>query len=427
MSDDQLGLGFSGRQRTPLLRRLSALVAPVASNAGAVIDDEQLLGVARAVCAAFSHQDAAGGLTRAQIAARVNGTCAEDVLDARLNVFLKLGLLRSLMDKKHQQRYVLDPAGYVGVLVFDRISQRGGIDELRALLDRTADAVRSGQTSAEEVASALDGCRAGFAVYANRLQQLVADAPLAELVAERSFDDEERIHKTAQELQELVTDIFPQLDRLAWKLVIEALRYVDAAEGLLQRVLGEGGMALNFDQLDPEEYLTAARSATLDKLATVATDAVFDPAMPWADAGAVIKTVEQYRPRRPRERPPDPPPSPDADPIARMQQRAAETAQRRVVRAEGLLAGRTGVDLTDSLRNAGWPGAGRILADLLALDAAEEHPYSVCFSDALHVDAEAPLTYLSPATLHRGRNDIPPSAGTDSAETAKETAEEAAA
>jgi hypothetical protein len=33
------------------------------------------------------------------------------------------------------------------------------------------------------------------------------------------------------------------------------------------------------------------------------------------------------------------------------------------------------------------------------LDAAEESRYRVRFSDALHVDAEAPLTYLSPATL----------------------------
>jgi hypothetical protein len=317
-------------------------------------------------------------------------------------------LLRPLMDKKHQQRYVLDPAGYVGVLVFDRISQRGGIDELRGLLDRTADAVRSRQASAEEVASALEGCRAGFAVYANRLEQLVADAPLAELVAERGFDDDDRIHKTARQLQELVTDLFPQLDPLAWKLVVEALRYVDAAEGLLQRVLSEGGVALNFDQLDPEEYLTAARSATLDQLAVVARDAVFDPAMPWADAGAVIETLEQYRPRRARrERPPDPPPSPDADPVARIQQRAAEAAQRRVVRAEGLLAGDVRVDLIDALRNAGWPAAGRILADLLLLDSADEHAYRVGFSDALHVDAEAPLTYLSPATLHAERNVIP--------------------
>lgn len=74
MSDGQLRLGVSGRQRSPLLRRLSALVAPVAADAGAVIDDEEMLDVARAVCAAFSHQDAAGGLTRSQIAARVNGS-----------------------------------------------------------------------------------------------------------------------------------------------------------------------------------------------------------------------------------------------------------------------------------------------------------------------------------------------------------------
>jgi hypothetical protein len=400
VSDTQLGFGFSGRERTPFLRRLSAMMAPAAQNAGSVIDDEDSLSVARAVCDAFSHQEAVGGLTRAQIAERVRGLCPEDQLDARIEVFLKLGMLRSLLDKKHQQRYVLDPAAYVGVLVFDRIAQRGGVDELRSLLDRTADAIRSRQGTVDEVAAALEGCRAGFAVYANRLQQLVADASLPELVAERGFDAEDRLHQTAQELQLLVSDLYPQLDAIAWKLVVEALRYVDAAESLLQRVLADGGVSLNFDQLDPEEYLTAAREASLDQLAMVAAEVVFDPAAPWADAGTVIETFGQYRPRRPRrERPPDPPASPDADPVERIQRAAAEATKRRLVRADGLLAGSQSTDLTNALKTAAWPGAGRILADLLMLDSSADHPYRVTFSDALHVDAEAPITYLSPATL----------------------------
>lgn len=403
MSDSQLGLGFSGRARSPFLRRLAALAAPIAQDGGSVIDDEASLDVARAVCWAFSHPDAAHGLTRAQIGARVSDV-PPDLLDARLNAFQRLGMLRPLMDKKHQQRYILDPAAYVGVLIFDRIAKRGGIDELRSLLDRTADAIRSKQGTAEEVADALERCRAGFAVYANRLEQLVADATLAELVNERGFDAEDRLHRTAQELQALVTDVYPQLDALAWKLVVEALRYIDAAEGLLQRVLADGGVALNFDQLDPEEYLSAARSANLESLAQVAHEVVFDPSSPWVDAGSVIETLEQYRPRHARrERPPDPPSSPDADPIARIERHAAEAVTRRGLRAEALLAGAAEVELTDALRAAGWPDGGRMLADLLVLDADDHQPYSVRFSDALHVDAGAPLTYVSPATLRAER------------------------
>jgi hypothetical protein len=399
MSDTQLRLGFGGRERSPVLRRLAAMMAPVAQDAGSVIDGEEVLDVARAVSAAFSHQEAACGLTRAQIAERVNDACPEDQLDARLNVFQRLGMLRSPMHKKHQQRYMLDPAAYVGVLVFDRIARRA----VRCLTAPLY-AIRSKNGSVEEVAEALERCRAGFAVYANRLEQLVADATLAELVAERGFDSEDRLHKTAQELQELVTDLCPQLDALAWKLVVEALRYVDAAERLLHRVLADGGLALNFDQLDPEEYLSAAREASLEDLAGVAADVVFDPARPWVDAGSVIEALEHYRPRRVRrERPPDPPVSPDADPIERIQRTAAEASKRRSLRAEALLSGEDGVELTDALRAAGRPGAGRILADLLLLDAAEDQPYGVRFSDALHVDAEAPLTYVSPATLHAER------------------------
>src|SRR5579875_797312 len=111
MDDDQLNLGFTGRHRSPLMRRLAAMAAPIATDAGAVIDDEQMLVAARAVCDAFSHDDAAGGLTRSEITARINLACPPDLLEARLGVFVRMELLRPILDKKHQQRYVLAPAG----------------------------------------------------------------------------------------------------------------------------------------------------------------------------------------------------------------------------------------------------------------------------------------------------------------------------
>src|SRR4051812_33028455 len=99
MTDDQLHLGFSGRDRSPLMRRLAAMAAPIAVDAGAVIDDEHLLAAARAVCEAFSYDDAVGGLTKAEIAARVNGACDPATLESRLGVFLRMELLRPILDK----------------------------------------------------------------------------------------------------------------------------------------------------------------------------------------------------------------------------------------------------------------------------------------------------------------------------------------
>jgi hypothetical protein len=113
------------------------MVAPVAQDSGALISEEYLIEVAREVCGAFSDPDAAGGLTRSEIRARVDGAADQATLDARFNVFVKLELLRPVLEKKHQQRYRLNPAGMVGQLVFERIGERGGIDELLTMLDRT--------------------------------------------------------------------------------------------------------------------------------------------------------------------------------------------------------------------------------------------------------------------------------------------------
>ncbi len=408
MDDEQLNLGFTGRHRSPLMRRLAAMAAPIATDAGSVIDDEELLGVARAVCDAFSHDDAAGGLTRSEIAARINGACSPAALETRLGVFVRMELLRPILDKKHQQRYVLAPAGLVGVLVVDRFSSRGGVEELLSLLDRTASALARHEADAPAVSAALESCRAMFAVFANELSRLVATAPLNELLDERRFHDDSNFMSRIGDLQRLVTDQFPQLDPAAYKLLLEAQRYVGVVEDLLGRVLDEGGEARNFSLLDPEEYLEAARTASVDELSAVAADIAFDPARPWVDAGAVIEAVEKYRPKRTvRVRPPEPPAPSDEDPVEQLQARADQATRRRALQAEALLGGGEDKELTDTLRGSGWPAAAQTLADLLVLDGLPEQPYCVEMSDALYVDAGGAVTYASPVRLERreARND----------------------
>jgi hypothetical protein len=403
MADDQLDLSFRGRDRSPLMRRLAAMAAPISVDAGAVIDDEELLVVARAVCAAFSHDDAAGGLTKAEIAARVDGACDPATLETRLGVFQRMELLRPILDKKHQQRYVLAPAGLVGVLIVDRFSERGGVEELLGLLDRTKRAIERHEADAPAVAAALESCRAMFAVFANELGRLVSDATLLELLAERRFHDDRGFIERVAELQRLVTDEFPALDPAAYKLLLEAQRYVGAVEGVLNRILDEGGDATNLQLLDPEEYLTAARNATMAELATVGAEIVFDPTAPWVDAGDVLDAVESYRPRRLiRARPPEPAGEPSGDPLAELQEAAERATVRRVLQAETMLDGRDDADVTDTLRAAGWPAAGRMLADLLTL-AGSGRPYAVTLSDALLVDADGPLTYVSPVQVRVDR------------------------
>src|SRR5439155_669524 len=87
------------------------------------------------------------------------------------------------------------------------------------------------------------------------------------------------------ELNRHVTDQFPDLDPAAFRLVVEAQRYVSAVEDLLARVLDEGGETRNFRLLDPEDYLAAARTATVEELVAVSADLLAldaEPERPYA-------------------------------------------------------------------------------------------------------------------------------------------------
>lgn len=88
--------------------------------------------MARAVCAAMAEADS-GGLARSQLVARAHGPWSQDALEARIDLFVRMGLLRPYLAKAHQQRYVLHPAGMVGLLIIDRIAERRNHDHSRLL------------------------------------------------------------------------------------------------------------------------------------------------------------------------------------------------------------------------------------------------------------------------------------------------------
>jgi len=384
------------------MRRIAAMVAPVAQDAGAVAEEERLLKIAEVVCDAFAHEDAAHGLTRTEIADRVDGACSSEELEARINLFVRLEMLRPILDKKHQQRYVLNPAGVVGLLVFERFGERGGVDELLHLLDRTRLQIERGQATRATVLDGIERVRGLFALFANEVNRLVAAAPLEELLEERRFHDRGDLISQVAALNRLVTDEYPDLDAPAYRLVTEAQRYLSAVQDLVSRVLEEGGEARDFGVLAPEDYLTAAITAPIAALAQVFATAVFDPARPWVDAGAIVEVVETYRPRRSvRSRPPEPAGSSIGDPLAQLEEERAQLTRRRALMAEQHLQGQPDATLANVLRGAGWPGAAGTFTDFLALDADESQPYSVELADELIVDRDGPVTYVSGGTLSR--------------------------
>jgi hypothetical protein len=398
-----------GSARVAFLRRVEALVAPVAEDAGAVVDDPAVLAVAHAVYEAFGDLDARGGLTRAEVAIACRGVCTEALFDSRFELFCRLGMLLPQFEKDFQHRYVFNPTSAAGLLVFERLAERGGVDELVTLLDRTRAALAAGAASVDLVMTSLRQARRMMTIAADHLLRLVRSSPLSELIAQRAHHSHPSLMADVHGLHEQVRDVFPDLDGDAYRLVVETQRYVDAREQFVGRLLDEGAAARDFSLLDPELYLQAAFTASSDVLAEVFAGVVFDPPSPWLDPVAVAEGVQEFRPRSTVRRRParrvDPPSGPD--PMLRVEQRAAVARTRRQRQAEIHLQGEHDVDLTSGIRAAGWPGAATIVVDALALHADPELPYRVTIDDELLVEPDAAVSYASPVALHRVRTEIP--------------------
>jgi hypothetical protein len=70
-------------------------------------------------------------------------------------------------------------------------------------------------------------------------------------------------------------------------------------------------------------------------------------------------------------------------------------------KADLLLASDETVELTDRLRSQEWRGAAKTLTELLVIHQQPGSRYRVELADSLLIDTGAPVTYFSPATLHR--------------------------
>ena len=159
----------------------------------------------------------------------------------------------------------------------------------------------------------------------------------------------------------------------------------------------------DFSLLDPEEYLTAARTGSARDLAQVFARTVFDPPSPWADPTTIAGAVAEARPRpEVRERPPRPPDEPPGgDPLTDALDRAERARAKRSRRVDILLGSDPSAELVGAMRAAGWPGAARILVEALAAAADPLLPVTASMTDELLVEPDGPVTYLTPVVLRR--------------------------
>ncbi len=328
---------FDDAHRERLLARVSAFVAPIAADAGAVIDDVDALDLADAVYEAFGDLAADGGLSRAQIAEACADVCPDPArFDSRFDLYCRLGMLMPVRDKAYQQRYVFNPTSAAGLMVFERLGQDGGVQEILTLLDRTRAGLRAGVVTSEQVQRALAQGRRGFCVYADHLNRLVTTAPLEELLAERRHHRSgDTLLKDAKELIALVVQRFPALAPDGDRLIREAVRYSQAVQSFIGRLLDEATAHRDFSMLDAEQYLTAALTAGANALARAFSQVIFDPANPPVDAEGIVGAVDAVVPPPARRRAPRPiDPRPGDDPVALAHERLVRHKQRRVLVAE---------------------------------------------------------------------------------------------
>lgn len=386
-----------------LRKRITALFAPVAANRAAVVDDVDLIDIARAMFHAFGSADAVGGLTRSQLWAACTEVCDEEQFNSRFDLFKHLEMLEEVFDKAHQRRVVFNPTSAAGIMVLDRLAQNGGVDELMMLLDRTRSDIASGRITQEEAQAHLRTALRMMTITADHLFRLVGNAVLAELMAQHRHHDHQTLMHDVHALDDLVRDVFPNLDAEMFALVSATQRYNDARDQFMDRLLKEGAASKDFSLLEPEDYLAAARSAKSTELASVFAGIVFDPPSPLLDPGTIARRLTEYvPPPPPRRRPPRPlAPVAGVDPMAEVEERARLKAQQRQLLMGQLLQDHDEVDLTSRIRSTPWPGGAAVLVQALSLHTDPDLPVTVHFSDELLVDADAQTTRATPVHLRR--------------------------
>lgn len=393
-SDD--GSNHSGNEQ------LAAFIAPLAKHSDAVIEDPKLLYIAEAIFVAYSTTSSEGGLSRRDLWAACSHLCAEEVFQQRFSTFKRLHMLLPVVRKDHEERYVLHPLSMAGVLVAQRLQERGGASELLTLLNSASDAIKRDAMEEEDIRATLLSSRRILIILTEHLSTIVGTRPLPELIAERGHHEHPELMDKVESLNRLVTERFPQLDPLAVTVTTSAQRWVSACLRFLDRLLDEGSRSEDFRILHHEQYRTAALSASPELLAEVFTHVIVDPPDPGIHESAIAEAVGALETHVP---PPPRPlraeyPDPVKDPLSRIEEqtRIKREGARRL--AETILGEQSHTSLDDYLLSLGWPAAGEQLMQLMNEGKQEGSEHNVFTYDFLRASIES-VTYQTSAEIVR--------------------------
>ncbi len=403
MVDEQYGLDMVAAEQA-IASVFEQIVAVLARRADAAIDDAALFRLADTLFAALARAGE-DGLTTEQIKA----ACAafpDEVVDNRLNVLRKLGAIQPAFDKPYQREYRASFTSYVSMLFVQRMLARGGQSELHQLLTMEKIRLEGGQSTAEEALDVVVGITTALRLLVAELVALTVGGTV-DALRERAplLWNAKSLIDQASAVHEILLEFWPELSRWCGELRSAIAAYEDASTNASARLMAAAGTSRALNLLPPEMWRRFARTATVDDLAAVLADQVFDAPSPWHDVADLAEAVASgpqptsSRATPPRSRVPDGDEQPS-------QEWSDVEAERLAGVAEEVLSDRASVAVEQLLSDMDWVTARRVLADLVAASNNDRLGYRLVWSGPVQVQVGSVPSWLTPGVFERVRRPV---------------------
>jgi hypothetical protein len=401
--DEQLGLDAAAAEQA-VLSVFEQIVAVLARQTDAAITDPALFRLADRLFAAFARAGE-DGLTAEKIKAACAAFPAE-VIDNRLGVLRKLGAIQPAFDKPYQREYRASFTSYVSMLFVQRMLVRGGQSELHQLLTLEKIRLEGGQSTAEEAREVAVGVTTALRLLVAELVALTIGGTV-EALRERAplLWNAKSLIDQASAVHEILLEFWPELGRWCAELRSAIAAYEDASTNASARLLAAAGTSRALNLLPPEMWQRFTRRATVDELAAVLVDQVFDAPAVWRDAADLAEAVAgtpqpaSGRSTPPRSRVPDRDEQPP-------EEWSDAEAERLAGVAEEVLGDRDAVAVEQLLSGTDWVTARRVLADLVAASNNDRLGYRLVWSGTVEVRPSSVPSWLTHGVFERLRRPV---------------------
>ena len=377
------------------------IVAVLARRADAAIADPVLFRLADTLFAAFARAGE-DGLTAEQIRSACAAFPAE-MIDNRLGILRELRAIQPVFDKPYQREYRASFTSYVSMLFVQRMLARGGQSELHQLLTMEKIRLEDGQSTVEDAREVAVRVTTALRLLVAELVALTVGGTV-EALRERAplLWNAKPLIDQASAVHEILLDRWPELGRWCGELRSAIAAYEDASTNASARLMAVAGTSRALNLLPPEMWTRFARRATLDELAAVLADQIFDAPAPWHDTADLTQAVAGApRPASGRSTPPRSQ-IPDSDEKPAHERSDAE-AERLAVVAEEVLGDGDAIAVEQLLSDTDWVTARRVLADLVAASNNARLSYRLVWSGTVEVRPGSVPSWLTHGVFERAR------------------------